>query len=212
MKQPPFPPGTKQILLPLRRPDASQPALYANQRVTLSESPYVPFLPLGLFVWGATEASFVRVLVGNQHEANASLEPIPARYFSEGRSLSDLRYLADAGELSLSLEQRQLLEMEVADPGVKLSVELTGPFDSVCLWGLTYAQRGPLLTQRIVPAGYRRDGKPITGDTLGDVQGFHGQVIEHHLAGDRVISHVYAPSEQSVATLLLAARRPDRMY
>jgi hypothetical protein len=208
MKPTTRPPGTKQVLLPMgKHTPSDERGLYRDRMTTLTQAAYRPFLPLGLFVWGATFDSYVSAfLVGNQHEMNIGPgEPIPARYFSEGRSLDDLQRLADAGELELNVEQRQILETEVAETGQHLTVRMTGPFESVCLWGLTYAQRRPLLTQKIAPGWIEQDN-PERVKTR--VAGFQGQVIEHHLGGDRVISNVFAPSEESVCRLLVAARMP----
>lgn len=205
-----FPRGSKQVLFPFGRDQQPQMPFDRGRGITLSRSAHRPFLPLGLFVWGATPDTYVSaIVVGAQHEASLPLDPIPARYFSEGRSLGELQALADAGELVLSVEQRRVIEMEVAERGMSVSVRMTGSFDDVCLWGLTYSQHQPLLSQRIVPAKYDRE---CEGGEFKDVEGFHGQVIEHHLSGDRVISNVYAPSEESVCRLLVAARHPERMY
>jgi hypothetical protein len=210
MKPAPRPPGTKQILFPLGSQELAQSPLYTCVSHVLCKPAHRPFLPLGLFVWGATADTYVEaILVGNQHEASLPCEPIPALYFAEGRSMLDLQRLADSNELELSVEQRRVIEMEVAETGQNITVRMTGPFDNVCLWGLTYAQRWPQLTQVI-----EHVQKPVTwGIELGDDwDGFRGRVIEHHLGGDRVISNVYAPSEQSVCRLLSAARSPARMY
>lgn len=216
MKPASRPPGTKQILFTFPRsqkPDSVRLLGGAQSTLELSAPVYRPFLPLGLFVWGATSDTLVSaVLVGPQHEASQSCEPIPARYFSEGRSMEELQRLADAGELSLSVEQRRVIEMAVAEVGQTVTVRMTGPFEDVCLWGLTYSQQWPLLTQRISPSTWIAESEGLQGGHGREVSGFHGRVIEHHLGGDRVISNVYAPSEQSVAQLLSAARRPERLY
>ena len=197
------PPGTAQVLFTFassRAPKGPASLRLPGSTLCLSQQVMRPFLPLGLFVWGATaESSVESIRIGAQHEGTVTTYPIPARYFETGRSMAELQALADAGELELSLDVGATEindEMEVADVGHSVSVTLGGPFEDVCLWGLTYAQRWPLLTQRIVADG---DGKDAVG-------GFHGQVIEHHLGGDRIISNVYAPSEDSVCRLLVAAR------
>lgn len=214
MKRATPPPGTHQVLFTFKRDKKAEKQLALSALhsgvIALSETAQRPFLPLGLFVWGATADTLVeRVLIGRQHEASLTQHPIPARFFETGRSMAELQALADAGELVLSVEQRRVIEMEVAEVGNNISLAVRGPFEDVCLWGLTYSQQWPLLTQVIEPVE-----KPITfGVELGpDWKGFRGRVIEHHLGGDRVISHVYAPSEQSVCQLLLAARRPERLY
>jgi hypothetical protein len=177
--------------------------------VHLSQVAHRPFLPLGLFIWGAKDETTVeRCVVGSQHEGSITQEPIPARYFETGRTLAELEALADKGELELSLEQRHVIEMEVAEVGNSVSVAIKGPFENVCFWGLTYAQRGPRLTQRIEPAEWQRE--LAEGRGQAQVSGFRGQVIQHHLGGDRVISNVYAPSEESVCRLLAAAGHLER--
>jgi hypothetical protein len=214
-QQPSRPPGTKQVLFPFPKEQSRQTTMLHDTR-TLVEQCHRPFLPLGLFVWGAQAETYVNAIrVGNQHEGALQSSPVPARYFSEGRSMAELQKLADAGELAISVEQRRVLEMAVGEVGNTLSVEIRGPFEDACLWGLTYEGQWPRLTQRIVPVEYNSD--PAHADRQGPItvpshHGFHGQVVEHHLGGDRVISNVYAPSEESVCRLLVAARRPERMF
>ncbi len=207
------PPGTAQVLFTFpssRAPQGQASLRLPGSSLCLTQHVMRPFLPLGLFVWGATAESTVEsIRVGAQHEGTITAHPMPARYFETGRSMAELRALAEAGELELTVEERQVLEMEVADVGHQVSVCIKGPFEDVCLWGLTYAQRWPLLTQTIEYAS-----SPVTfGVDLGENwSGFRGRVIEHHLGGDRVISNVYAPSEDSVCRLLVAARHPERMF
>jgi len=208
MKPAPRPPGTRQVLFtfPQLAPTPGETGVLYH----FSQCAHRPFLPLGLFVWGARPDTMIeRLLVGNQHEGSLTQAPVPARYFETGRSMVELEALADQGELELSIEQRRVIEMDVAEVGSHVGLSIRGPFEDVCFWGLTYAYQMPLLTQVIDHVQ-----KPVTsGMELGDDwKGFRGRVIEHHLGGDRVISNVYAPSEESVCRLLLGARSPARMY
>ena len=77
-----------------------------------TDGPQMPFKPMGLIVWGASEHTFIDdIMCGNQCEAGVSGSSIPARYFETGRSFEEVLKLAELGELELSLPQRQVLKM-----------------------------------------------------------------------------------------------------
>lgn len=202
-------PGTKQILVPLR------PAEHVHRNtegvLELRTQLQSPFLPLGLMLWGTTPATRVCAIQSlNYYEAGSHLGELPGSYFEEGRSFAELERLAASGDLAMSMPERKVLEMRETAPGELLGLVIRGPVDQACFWGLTYKQRGPLLTQVVTPAVI-----PIRRRSDAEEEDFHcyqGQVVMHELATDTVLSNVYAPSEESVARLLIASRHPERAY
>lgn len=198
MKQKPRPPGTRQVLVGF---DFDRTCVRpATTQTSLVEVAHRPFLPLGLLLWGTTSDTFVqRVSVRNLCELSLSSTRLPARYFESGRSMAEVIALADRGELELTLAERQVLEMEVAEVGNQLLVQLEGPFSDACLWGLTYTSSGPTKTATIV---YQPRGSKKGDGTERDREGYEGSVIAHRLGGDVVTSSVWAPSEASAVALL----------
>lgn len=188
MKQPigPLLPGTKQVLLTF-----NEARIRTGQggRETYHEQPQFPFLPKGLLIWGATADTLIHsIKVGNLAELEiGGFAPIPARYFEQGRSFDELVRLAEAGELELAVEQRQLFEMTEASAGTTISVSISGPYDRFVLWGLTYLTHGRAHRRAVV-------------ERLES--GFSGRLEEVGLSGIRTLLDVTAPDAATVATLL----------
>ncbi len=197
--QPSLRPGTKQVLLSFPIPHSVGSAgMTMNHQVMVTG----PFVPLGLLFWGATEDTYVRnVRVGNTFavDINHIEARIPARYFETGRTFADLLALADAGELQGAIEPRQVIQMAQADLGNMIGVQVEGPFESFCMWGLTGEGRLPLLVRvdRQVKQGPLRPEEP-------PLESWLGEVIERELAGDRVAFEVEGPSPEVVSGLIAA--------
>lgn len=195
------PPGTQQILLPFQQPQGQQ---RADVTSFLHEQCQRPFLPLGLFLWGSTAETWItRLSVGNRYEGSLSHNPIAGRYFESGRTMEQLLELAAAGELELSVEARQVLVMGVAMPGVNVCLDISGPYQAACLWGLTYAFGGPVTAVVVEKADHANQSH---------VSGFKGSIVERRLGGDVATHEVWAPSEDSVCRLLGQLGRSQREH
>lgn len=198
----PAPPGTKQVLLAFSSVSSDSVRLRAGDIRRFTEGVQRPFLPLGLFLWGPTDDTYVHgVRIGNMMEVGVGHARMPGRYFTVNRSFSELGKLAEIGELEVAVEARQLFEMTEATVGSIVGVDIEGPFAQVCLWGLTYTSGSPAMRAEVV---WEESTALLSGKCKG-------QLIERRLRGDQVIAEVSAPSEESVCTLLAALRNP-RMY
>lgn len=203
MKPPigPLLPGTRQVLLTFNEGKIRERQLGDSRIECYNVMPHLSFLPKGLMIWGATGDTLVHsVKVGNMSELEVGgYAPIPGRYFEQGRSFEDLQRLADAGELELAVEQRQILDMSEAAPGVGISVQISGPYDRFCLWGLTYSGGNP----------HRR--AQVTGAADGT---FSARLDEVTLRGVATVLEVTAPDATTAAHLLAAleSSRVDRMF
>lgn len=194
-KAEPLPLGTKQVLIAFRTPDYEPHREHWS--CTMSAEVRTPFLPLGLFLWDVTDATFVvRVMIGNLIQAENNGSPIPGRYFTANYTFEELQQLAARGELELSIEQRQVLEMSEARPGSLLTLQMRGPFTQACLWGLTYSGDGPTLHASI-------ERRPSYGD---EPSGYTGRLLERRLRGEVLLGDVTAPTEASVCALIAALR------
>jgi hypothetical protein len=212
MKPSALPIGTKQVLVAFPTGKSERPGWTQDPGATrrLTAQVQFPFLPLGLFLWGATSETYVtRIGVASWAEVDVAGIRLPGRFFQANYTFEGMLQLALRGELELAIEERQLLEMNQAEVGHVLGLDIEGPVEQACLWGLTYLGDGPTLraTIEVVPEPYRQGppGHPPTG--LGPT--YTGQLIERRLRGDRVIGEASAPSERSVCSLL-AALRPHR--
>lgn len=195
----PLPPGTKQVLIGFDLPDfarTTSPATTFARPVnptsySVSTVLHRPFLPLGLLLWGVTDASRVlRVTIGNRNEMEMSGTAIPGRYFETGHTFDELTAFADKGQLQGALHPRQVLACEEASPGMHVGLELSGPCAQACLWGLTYTGRWP--SRRVVIEK--------SNESFGVT--YSGKVIERRLGGDEVTVDVTAPEAALVAQLL----------
>lgn len=196
--QPSLRPGTRQILLSFPGQDLLRNAPHSLHSTYLNR----PFLPLGLLFWGATDETFVTgVRVGNQRDLDASSvgTRIPARYFEAGKTFAELSALADVGELQGAVELRQLLQLGEVYSGNQVNVEVEGPFESFCMWGLTSDGQAPMLVrvQKQVKSGPLRLEEP-------PLESWLGEVIRRELAGDRVTFEVEGPSPEVVSGLIAA--------
>lgn len=191
MKQPigPMLPGTKQVLLTFGD-NFQERSLYGRDVRTFTEMPQLPFLPLGLFIWGATNETLVHaVKCGNMTEVElGGSSPIPGRYFEQGRSFEDIERLAAAGELELAVEARQQLMMSEVSHGMHVTVALSGPFERFCLWGRTYAE------------GIRNRRAVVERIESG---AYAGRLDHVGLAGIRTVLDVTAPDARVAADLLI---------
>lgn len=189
-------PGTRQVLFTFARV-GERPYGGSTRLVGVAHR---AFRPLGLFLLGATSETYVLgVFVGHCSEVSLNQGRIPGRYFQTDQSMEELQALAEAGEIALTVQQRQMLEMETAEVGNNIAVEIEGPFEDVCLWGLTYEFGGPVKSIVVEPASRRRALDDGGYQTLA---GFRGQIIERRLGGDCVTADVHAPSEASVCQLI----------
>lgn len=192
MKQPMGPalPGTKQVLLAFNQGHVRPRDVSGRHVESYTEYVNLPFLPKGLMLWGATGDTLVHtVKVGNTTEVEiGGLAPMPGLYFAQGRSFEDIVRLADAGELDVSIEARQQLEMNEAYPGNTVSVSLSGPCDRLVLWGVTYSLGGP----------HRR---AVVEALAGG--GFSARLDEVTLRGIATVLDVTAPDAASAASLLV---------
>jgi hypothetical protein len=151
------------------------------------------FKPMGLLVWGATDETSIReIIVGNSGEVTADWEPIPARFFETGRTFEEITALAEAGELALSLPQRQVLNIMTGYPGVSVRLALTGPFARFCVWGYTANAGEAAAVTEIVELP---DGR------------FEGRTIIDTLDGEKVQGVVRAPGSLECAMMLKVTRR-----
>lgn len=184
-------PGVRQVVCGFREPGGSEP----GTRRFVSE-PMIPFLPLGLFLWGVTAESMVlRVSAGNRSEILIGFGDLPATWFSTPRSFSEIAAAARSGELVQRVEELKLCEMSEMVPGEHLTVEVSGPCKSGCFWGITYGASGPRYSGSIEP----------TRDSLGNNR-FRGQVIRHGLGGDLVDVEATALTIEGVTGLLAVIR------
>lgn len=192
-------PGTRQVLLGFD--EGVRPAPLLAARTTLRAIAHRPFLPLGLLLWGVTDDTYVtRIQVGNLSDGNVSGQGrIPARLFETHRSLTELRRLAELGELPGAIDARAVMEMEAACVGALVTVELEGPCVNACLWGLTYTDGYPFTEIEVT-----RSGAP----GLHPPEGYAGRVREHTLDGVREKCKVSSPTVESVTALLAAFARP----
>jgi hypothetical protein len=181
-------PGVKQIVVAARPWEQRDSSEFAADTVySMPVHPYRPFLPLGLFVIGATPRTFVEdVRTGNQSHFSG---PVSAEYFSNGKSFAELEQLAERGELSVPPHQH--FEIDVVDSGQSLIVQMRGPFSGVALWGL--AQVGPVPSQSV--------------DVKCEGSEHVGTIVEHRLRGDEVVLTVRSPTESGCCRLLESFRR-----
>jgi hypothetical protein len=106
---------------------------------TLQQTVFRPFLPLGLLIVNPEPGAEVRrMTAGNHFEGELSGSPMPASWFDAGKSLEELRALAERGELLTTVQQRQMLEMAEMGVGNVMTVEVSGKMEAVAFWGLTY--------------------------------------------------------------------------
>lgn len=191
----PLLPGTRHALLSFDMPSRTRD-VHGRAVATFSETPQLPFLPLGLILWGATDETLVHgVKVGNMTEVEVGgFSPIPGRYFEQGRSFEDLQRLADAGELESAIDLRQQLMMDEAQPGTMVSVSLSGPCDRFVVWGRTYEQ------------GVR----PYSRAAIERLESgaYSGRLDYVGLKGIRTVLDVSTPDAQSAATLLVGLASP----
>mgnify|MGYP001581685854 CR=1 FL=1 len=183
------PPGTKQIVLGESALGANGRRPGVGERTHLSSTVHADFLPIGLYVQGATSDTTIRrIHCGNWRVDGDS--SIPALYFATHKTLAELERLAELGEIRPLPWQR--FEMVELYAGNRWSIEFEGPLDGVCLWGLAY-----------------RDGKPselvevreVRGQ--GGEEGWHeGAVVRNGLSGKQVLLSVKSPTEDGVCRLL----------
>lgn len=203
-----LPVGTQQILLSLHRHSAG-PGFGVTR---LEGDAMREFLPRGLFIWGATEDTYVtRLQSGNQIEGDVNVQSrIPARYFGAGKTLEVMRELAERGELEGAVEPRQILAMQKVEPGVLVRLDIDGPFENACLWGLTRdsAMAPP-------PRRARIELLTVTGPLRPEERSesrWVGEVIESKLDGDRVVFEASGPSAEVVATMISAFANGPRYH
>lgn len=192
-------PGTKQVLLSfseaLRRPRD----VGGRSVDTYCEQIQIPFLPKGLIVWGTDDSTMVHsIKVGNISEAEiGGCAPIPGRYFEQGRSFEEIQRLAEAGELDVSLEARQQLDMTEAFPGGMVSIAISGSYERLCMWGVTYANGRP----------HRKASVQLL-----ESGGYCGRVDEVGLSGIRTVLDVTAPDVKAVTELLVGLQPYSARY
>lgn len=189
-KQAPVPPWARQSVIAM--PVYAGTADAAPDRVTdLHVSVDVPFLAKGIVIWGATkETMILDIKAGNAVAFAAAWNPIPARYFEApaGRSFEDLIALAEAGDLADALHVRQQLEASYEmQTGTYFRIQMQGPFESVCAWGLTQAYDIPPVKADIVQLDNGR---------------FRGMLHRSSLSGTRPTVEVEAPTSADAAALL----------
>lgn len=156
----------------------------------------MPFKPMGFIIWGATdETSILDLKVGNAGEGMVAWEPIPARFFETGKSFEEIEQLAEAGELALSLPQRQVLKMSTAEPGVNISVVLSGPFARFCMWGYSANMYEAPQVAEIVQL---QDGT------------HEGRIVTSTLDGDNITAVVKTPGAVECAMLMNALKGRGR--
>lgn len=161
----------------------------------------MPFLPLGLFLWGITpETMILRVTAGNRSEILVGFGDLPGSWFSSPRSFGDVAAAARDGQLVQRVEELKLCEMSEMVPGEHLYLDVAGPCQSGCFWGITYGASGPRYSGSIEP----------TRDALGNNR-FRGTVTRHGLGGDTAEVEATAPTIEGV-TELLAVIRHRRSY
>lgn len=190
--------GTKQVLVDFPGTGASGEGTTTSCTVV-----HRPFLPMGLLFWGATDETFVtRIQSGVMSEGSLSGEGrIPARLFETDRSLTELRRLAELGELSGAVDARSVIEMEALPVGGVLSVGVQGPLRTLLAWGYTHVDGYPFTEVSIEP-----EPSGVAGSPAGAVRAtsFTGVVTEHTLGGLRVRCRVRALHVDAVASLLMA--------
>lgn len=193
---PPLPPGTKQVLLGF--PDTAR-SRSRDQENRSCVGIQRPFLPKGLLIFGATSDTYVhRIAIGAQCEVEISGERIPGRYFETGKTFAELEALASQGEIEGAVHPRQVFEMVEAQPGYNITVHTSGPYESLCLWGLTYAGGSPV--RHVVVE--QEPGDPALARVGVHARSWQGRVIEHGLGGERLLVSVQGPSPEIVAQLL----------
>ena len=188
-----LPPGTKQIVLGESALGANGKRPEVGVRPHLSQTVHQYFLPLGLYVQGATsETTIRRINCGNWRVDGDS--SIPALYFSTHKTLAELQALAELGEIApLPWQRFEMVELYV---GNRWSIEFEGPFDGACLWGLCWrdGKPGELVEVRQVPG--------VNGE-----KGWHeGCVVRMGLSGRDPLLSVRSPTEEGVCRLLAAWR------
>lgn len=201
-----LPIGAKQILLSFDEERQNYP-----RGTTLQTTVMRPFLPRGLFLWGATDATVVtRLQLGNLIDGDAGIESrIPGRYFAAGKSFAALSELALVGELEGACEPRQILDVVQADPGMRVRLDIEGPYEQACLWGLT-RDLGLVPPRRARIESATVSG-PLRPEEAREVR-FVGEVIENGLAGEKIIFEAVGPSAEVVATLIAAFAAQDRRH
>ncbi len=188
-----LPSGTKQVVLgqSALRADGRRPGM--GERTLLSQTVHQEFLPLGLYVQGATSETTIHAIqCGNWRVDGDS--SIPALYFATHKTLAELEQLAELGEIAPLPWQR--FEMVELYAGNRWSIELQGPLDGVVLWGLCW-----------------RDGKPSEKVEVRRVKAMdaseewhEGGVVRTGLSGREPLLSVRSPTEEGVCRLLAAWR------
>ena len=189
-----LPPGTKQVVLGESALGANGRRPSVGERTHLSQTVHEDFLPLGLYVQGATsDTTIQRIQCGNWRVDGES--SIPALYFSTHKTLAELQALANLGEIAPLPWQR--FEMVELYAGNRWSIELQGPLDGACLWGLTYRDRKPAEQVEV---------RRVFAET-GSTEVWHeGAVVRHGLSGKQVLLCVRSPTEEGACRLLSAWR------
>lgn len=205
-------PGTKQVLLDFPTAGMEARPQFAKTARTLTTVVHRPFLPMGLIFWGVTEDTYVtRIRVGAMAEGSVSDSGrIPARLFETKLALTELRRLADQGDLHGAVDPRSVMEMEDACTGACVALEVVGPMRDVCMWGLTYTDGYPSSEITIEPYVSEDVSPP---NRIPGLEGYQGVVREHTLGGQRDRVKVTAPTIEAVTALLVAHGAPRvRIY
>lgn len=186
-----LPPGTRQLLLSFDIDEPSRTlSRHAGANVWLTQQVFRPFYPRGLWLWGTTKETFVhRVMVGNMSEIESSSSRIPGRYFESSVSFDRLMALAEQGELEdVALPRQVFADMETAHPGMMVGVNISGPFEQIALWGLTYKGHGPIKRADVVAAGDE----------------WQARIVALALGGEDLLAEATGPSPEIVTRLALA--------
>jgi hypothetical protein len=185
----------KEVLLTFPEQDALVTSGYGpEERSRWSGQAQMPFRPLGMLVWGASDATSIEMIrMGNLHEGTASGGAMPARFFEEGRSFSEIERLVDANELKASIAARKVLTMGILDVGSTLMVEMVGPFSRFCMWGnlVNTEQVTTLVEIMHLQAG-----------------GFRGRIAVDSFDEETLVLDVRAPTSECCATVIAASLSP----
>ncbi len=167
-----------------------------GERTVWMDHIQLPFKPMGLILWGASEHTFIdSIQCGNQCEGQASCAAIPGRFFEVGKSFDDIVKLAELGELDITVPQRAILKMASMSPGMTMRITTIGPFSQFCVWGTSAEGHGPM-------------PREVTIEKEGDR--FVGTVVQHSLDGPETLLTVHAPSSSDCASILNTT--PTRIY
>jgi hypothetical protein len=184
-------PGVRQVVCGFRALAGA-----SDDGRTFVAEPDMPFLPLGLFLWGVTAQTMIqRVSAGSRVEVSLGYGELPGTSFASPWSFAEVSAAARRGELVNTVRELQLFEMSELFPGENLTLQLSGPCESGCFWGITYDSGGPRYSGKIEPED--------------QFARYRGQVIRHGLGGDRVDVEAVAPTVEGVTALLavIAQRR-----